>query len=260
MANSLSQLRKLEKAAGNWLLRCLPHKYSLPKWVYAADGFAVRSKDIRCILDERFMLAYKAAERLNAEAWPGGVPDVRWRAHVCCWAAHNGLRLEGDFVECGVFAGIFSLTVMNYLDFNATGRHFHLFDTFDGLPVSELPESEQSMARDINKALYFDCFELAQRNFSGFKHAHLVKGILPGSLDSASIDKIAYLSMDLNSASAEEATIERLWPKLVRGGMVVIDDYAFPGHTAQYDMWNRFAAKSGRLILTVPTGQGILVK
>jgi hypothetical protein len=40
----------------------------------------------------------------------------------------------------------------------------------------------------------------------------------------------------------------------------VIDDYAFMGHVLQYEMWNKFAESKHRMILTVPTGQGLLQK
>ena len=66
--------------------------------------------------------------------------------------------------------------------------------------------------------------------------------------------------MDLNNASAEKATIEVLWPKLVQGAIIVLDDYAFIRRVRQYDMWNEFAKSVGRSVLTLPTGQGLLIK
>ena len=87
-----------------------------------------------------------------------------------------------------------------------------------------------------------------------------VASLLPDTLDAVAGRKIAYLSVDLNNAPAESGVIERLWPQLSSGAIVVIDDYAFSGHDAQYSMWNAFAAKRGLMVATLPTGQGLLIK
>ncbi len=112
----------------------------------------------------------------------------------------------------------------------------------------------------LNGALYFDCYELTRRNFESFPNARLVRGILPDSVNTTTIEQIAYLSMDLNNAGAEIATIEKLWPKLSPGAIVVLDDYAFSGYETQFHAWNEFAHSKDQMILTVPTGQGILIK
>jgi len=112
----------------------------------------------------------------------------------------------------------------------------------------------------LNGALYFDCYEVARKNFAPFPNARLVRGILPESLANTQIERIAYLSMDLNNAVAEIATVECLWPKLSPGAIVVLDDYAFSGYEAQYRAWNDFAQSKGQMVLTVPTGQGLLIK
>lgn len=221
---------------------------------YKGDGLAIRGKGVP-FDDERFARAWSHAEEMNREGWPDGVPDIRWRAHVCCWAAHNGLRLEGDFVECGVHTGLLSMTICGYLEL--TGRRFLLFDTFEGIPVERAPESERASAVAANQH-YFDVYALAERNFGAFPEARLVRGILPDTLDTVDIDRIAYLSIDLNSAWAEKAVIERLWDSLSPGALVVIDDYGWRGHDSQRAMWDAFAAGKQRTILLLPTGQGML--
>lgn len=236
--------------------------YQFPR--YRADGFSVSNKNIGFLNDHAFNAAWRTTEAGNREAWKGVVPDVRWRAHIACWAATNARHLRGDFVECGVFTGLLSMTVMNYLAATAGAefwkdRKFYLFDTFEGIGSVG---SEQTASLALNATLYFDCFELAKRNFESFPSARLVRGLLPQSLDQVwgELNAIAYLSIDLNHAGAELATIERMWPRLVPGATVVIDDYAFEGHDAQYATWNEFAARHGLVVASLPTGQGLLLK
>jgi len=226
---------------------------------YRADGLGVKGKNISALTDTAFEHAYSEAVRLNDEGWRSGVPDVRWRAHVCCWAARNALLIPGDFVECGVHTGLLSLTVAHFLDFAKLDRTLWLLDTFAGIPLERVSAQEKAHAAELNAAVYFDCYDLACRNFAPFPNARLVRGILPDSFTETSIDQIAYLSIDLNNADAEMATIERLWPKLSPGAIVVLDDYAFTGYESQFHAWNDFARSKGKMILTVPTGQGILI-
>ena len=93
-----------------------------PIFDFTGDGMALIGKNTSFIDDPRFSAAWRKAVEGNVEGWRGNVPDIRWRAHVACWAASHALTLDGDFVECGVHTGLLSLTVCNYLDFNRTGR------------------------------------------------------------------------------------------------------------------------------------------
>lgn len=222
--------------------------------LFAADGLGVTNKNLGFLEDPDFQRGWAKAVEGNLPGWGGKPPDVRWRAHTALWAARHGMRLEGDFVECGVFLGLFSLTICHALEFNSSGKNFYLFDTFSGLPDDGTPEAKR------NNALYFDCYDLAAKNFAPFPNARLVKGTLPETIATVQLDRIAYLSVDLNHAGAEKAVMEELWDMLSPSAIVLIDDYAFRGHEDQYKMWNDFAASKGASILTMPTGQGVLVK
>ncbi len=227
---------------------------------YEANGLAVKNRKLDFLDEPRFVAAWEAAVAGNREGWPRKMPDIRWRAHMACWAGRHALTLEGDFVECGVHTGLLSMTVCHYLDFATLARRFWLFDTFAGIPVDTLPAAERDKAEAFNESHYFDVWEIAERNFAPYPNAQLVRGVLPGSLAEAELARIAYLSVDLNSASAEKAVMEALWERLAPGAPVLIDDYAFKGHDDQYETWNAFASSRGRMIATLPTGQGLLLR
>ena len=120
------------------------------------------------------------------------------------------------------------------------------------------PELQQ--ADNHKRAIYFDCCEIARNNFSEWKNVTLVRGELPETLSRIDGRKIAYFSIDLNSATHEMQVIERLWPLISLGGVIVLDDYGFKTYEAQYEAWNAFAARVGHSIFYLPTGQGLLFK
>jgi O-methyltransferase len=230
---------------------------------YYADGIGVTGRNLAWRDEPSFARAWAHSAHDNRAGWEklGGTPDIRWRAHTCCWAAKQALSLDGDFIECGVHTGLLSVTVCHYLNFSEQDRKFYLFDTFEGVPLDDdMKAADTAIAVESNERIYSDVYEVARRNFSQFKNCHLVRGALPGSLGEIDLDKIAYLSIDMNSALYERKTIEELWPKIVTGAPIVIDDYAFRKHEEQFEMWNTFCTQKNQAVLCLPTGQGLVIK
>lgn len=227
---------------------------------YEGDCLSTRHKTLPFEKDQKLADAWAFAKKGNEAGWKGAVPDIRWRVHIACWAASHGLKLQGDFVECGVHTGILSMAICKYLNFSQVPKRFYLFDTYDGIPLDCLSEEEKALGKVLNENVYFDCFELASKNFSDFDNAILVRGRVPDTFAQADIDQVAYLSLDMNNASSELAAIEYLWPNLVRGAVVVLDDYGWTGHQAQMKVLDDFASSKGHVIVHLPTGQGLLIK
>jgi len=224
------------------------------------DGLSVTGRNLSFLHDPAFASAWQESARANLEGWPHGVPDIRWRAHIALWAGRHGLRLDGDFVECGVHTGLLSLVICHALNFGRLNRTFYLFDTYSGCPLAGLEGRELERSRASNREYYRDVWDLAQRNFAPFRNVRLVRGILPQSLCEARLERIAYLSIDLDNARFERAVIEALWERVVPGAIVVVDDFAFVGHEAQFVMWNAFAERANVPIVALPTGQGLIIK
>ncbi|MBW6422499.1 TylF/MycF family methyltransferase [Rhizobium sp. XQZ8] len=227
---------------------------------YFADGVGTAGKNLSHFAREPFASAALAASEGSAGVYAQGIVDVRWRQHIACWAAKNGLGLEGDFVECGVNTGLMAMAVCKFLNIDKTDKKFYLFDTYEGIPIEQLHVSEVKLAESHNKLYYTNVYGKAKENFRPYKNTVMVKGILPATLSEVNIEKVAYLSIDLNQVFAEKAVIEALWDKLSVGAMVLIDDYGFMGHDLQHKMWNEFAVKHDKYIASLPTGQGLIIK
>ena len=231
------------RAAWNSLrLLCAP--------TFREDGLAtIHNCDF--LRDARFLRALEAARSHEV-----GV-SIRWRMHVTQWAGQHAMQLDGDFVECGVNRGFLSASVMSYVEFaSRRDRKFYLFDTYSGL-VDELVTSEDVAAHRHD---YGDCHQFVVDAFRAYPNVVIVKGIVPASLSTVPITRVAYLSIDMNCVQPEIAAMEFFWPKLTGGGIVILDDYGFSGHEAQKRAADRFAASVGTQVLSLPTGQGLLIK
>lgn len=220
---------------------------------FYADGIGVKGRTLDFLKEEKFTNAWQYAQQHALFGW-GVVPDIRWRAHIALWAAQHGLDIEGDFVECGVFTGLLSLTICHYLDFAKIDKKFYLYDSWNGMPDDNKHQYNQGFF--TKKRLY----EKACDAFAPYPNCHLIKGFVPQTLYDKCPEKIAYLSMDLNHAESEKAAIEFMWTRLSHGALIVIDDYALYGYEDQKLMWDQFADKHQHHIVTLPTGQELLIK
>jgi len=229
--------------------------FALQRWdfTYASDGLlTVHNSDF--LREASFLDAYSTGKATHS--W--GQDDIAWRAHVCCWAASSALRLDGDFVECGVNRGGLSATVMRFIDFANVDKTFYLLDTFQGLVerYSSVTERENQLQRGG----YQDCLEDVRSTFSQYDNVKIVPGAVPETLPLVSTDRIAYLSIDMNCVEPEIAAISYFWDKLVPGAIVVLDDYGVTMHIAQKLAFDSFAKQMGTSVLSLPTGQGLILK
>lgn len=139
------------------------------------------------------------------------------------WICTDARRhLPGEVWECGVYRGGSA-----FLLSKAKGKQqtLRLFDTFTGLPLAEEIDFHQAgeFSADIDEALKW-----FPRN--GIR---LHQGLIPLTMKGLNAPiAIAHLDLDLYRSTAD--AIDAIWPLLLPGGCLVIDDYAWdqcPGVT-----------------------------
>lgn len=206
--------------------------------------------------DPLFIESY--AKGKSTGAWPA--IDIYWRAYIACWVANKVKNLEGDFVECGVYRGGLARTIIHYIQFEKLNKKFYLFDTYGPIPTQHVHEKEFEL-NNPNNWSYSDVYETVVKTFSPFKNVIVKRGVIPEILHTEPIEKVCYLSIDLNNFQPEIAAIEYYWDKLVEGGIVLLDDYALSEkYVMQSNAWDKFAESKGIKILNIPTGQGLIFK
>jgi hypothetical protein len=213
------------------------------------------------MLQPRFQKAYQRGVQAVGEDY-----HWHWRVHVTLWAARAAALLDGDFVECGVNRGFMSSAIMDYLDWTTLDKHFFLLDTFSGIDLSNVTEQElaEGIARKNANAIASHFYTLdvdaVRRNFSEWRKVTMIPGSIPDTLRHIAAAKIAFIHMDLNCSQPEVAAMRFLWNRLVPGALVVLDDYAYHGYRSQRVHMDQFARSVGIGVLSLPTGQGLLIK
>jgi len=228
---------------------------------YARDGLFTMNND-HFRRDPAFVAAYAR----GIAASHGVDPKMEWRVHVALWAAARALEASGDFVECGVNAGFVSSAIMRYLGWQKTGRRFHLVDTFAGPVLAQYsqPEIDRGRLQTAQSALaagaYVTDLERIRANFAEWPNAVVVQGAVPAVLPSVDASAVAFLHLDMNCASPEQAALEFFWRRIAPGGVVLLDDYAYYENESLAQAIDSLAARLGFGVLSLPTGQGLIMK
>ncbi len=222
------------------------------KFTYQQDGlYSLHNADF--LKEPKFKEAYAKGKATNS--WKG---DPAWRTYIACWLASQAIKLEGEFVECGVNKGGMPMTIMNYTPFKESGKTFYLLDTYGDLVDEQISESERELG--IKKGSYEqDYLEEVKNTFANYP-VKIIRGMVPQTLSEIDAEKISFLSIDMNVAKPEIEAIEYLWPRLSKGAFILLDDYGWEKHFHQKQEHDKLASKLGYEILSLPTGQGLIMK
>jgi hypothetical protein len=130
--------------------------------------------------------------------------------------------IEGDFVECGVFAGA-QLAAMRLAD----PRTIHAFDSFEGIPAAGVEDGEAGKLIEFKSVCPLEQVKEYMEMW-GIEGIVYHKGWFEDTVPKYE-GKIALLRLDGDLYSSTKVCLEHLYPKLVKGGYLIIDDYALKG-------------------------------
>lgn len=150
-------------------------------------------------------------------------------------------RIEGAFVECGVWRGGSMMVAAEALRlFGGPSRDVHLFDTYEGLPQPD--EADADIWGNDSRGWWAE--KKTSERSSDWARSHIdevranmastgypperiryVKGMVEDTLPAEAPDRIAFLRLDTDWYSSTRHEMEHLFPRLVPNGIIIIDDY-----------------------------------
>lgn len=182
-------------------------------------------------------------------------------------------NVAGDIVECGVWrGGQTMLASFILLENGDSDRDIWLFDTYTGMSKpSEHDEYvfggrsskdvwEATSRGDHNDWCYASLDEVKKNVFStGYpkEKYRFVKGMVESTLTEKTTDlpeKIALLRLDTDFYESTLVELETLYPRLVQGGVLLIDDYG--SWTGARKAVEEYFNKKNKKPLLIKVGEG----
>lgn len=193
----------------------------------------------------------------STNANSSNIDELMWRHWVVTFAVRKALKFaKADYynlVECGVSDGLSAFFALNTV--KSTSFKMHLYDSWNAMKYEHLLDSEKSSNdkyHDLN-------INRTKKNLIKFKdNVILHQGYIPDILkDDPPPKSIVYLHVDLNSSKATLETLEFFYPLLVKGGVILFDDYAWLNYKDTKDVVDKFFMDKPGILEKLPTGQAI---
>ena len=221
------------------------------KVYFSAEGMHINARNLSYARDKKFL------NLVNSIAEDDKERGKIWRLHVFLWAFINGLKLEGDLIECGVYRGFCSSVACNYTNFHNINKKLFLFDTWDGIP----PDQMDNGRKDIENYKMPENLLKVEERFKYFPNVQIIKGRVPEVFKNIRVpSKISFLHLDMNSSIAEISALEVLFEKMVPGSICLLDDFGMAVAINQMKAELDWFTNKGYYICESPTSQGIIVK
>ena len=179
-----------------------------------------------------------------------------------CYMLHQfavrAARLDGDMAECGVFTGGSAHLLAETLRASGARPTLHLFDSFKGMPSSSDPKRDGYAPGELANT----SAERVQQRLRAYDFVRFHVGFVPetfSELDPNSPFSFVHADLDIYPSTLD--CCKFFWPRLVRGGVIVFDDYGFfPLRAAARAAVDHFFADQIEKPIVFPTGQAIVLK
>jgi hypothetical protein len=227
-------------------------RYELMVAVTSKMGFRLYNQNLWWHEDEEYKRVWAQFPEANLK-----IHDRRFNLYNLVKSVRN---LAGDSVECGVFRGGGSHLILSAL--NDSTRAHHIFDSFEGLSEPEnidLP-ADQSVQAWVESDLSAEEF-VVEKNLAQYKkQICLYKGWIPDRFQDVSDLQFRFVHIDVDLYQPTKDALEFFYPRMVKGGMIVCDDYGSdncPGATKAMDECFDTKAES---VIHLTTGTGLVIK
>jgi len=175
------------------------------------------------------------------------------------------LEREGEIAECGCYRGLSSHLMLGRLklaEAGFSGRGYCIFDSFEGLSepgaedyIAGDDARAQSLRRVCQRGWFAASLQDVRRGLAEFPDVDYRPGWIPQSFEGLPERRYRFVHLDLDLHDPTLAALDYFHPRLAPGGIVVCDDYDWPGERKAIEA---FCARHGVAFETTPQGQAVL--
>ena len=190
-------------------------------------------------------------------------PHVRKldRRFVLIEFARSVRHLAGSTAECGVARGVGSALICKALeDTYASDDQHYGFDAFSGLPAPAEIDKMHAGGKGWRQGDLSHDGALATELFARFDHAELRVGWIPDTFIGLEEQSFRFVHVDVDLYQGTWDSLAFLYPRLVNGGVVLLDDHGMTTCPGARKAALEYFAEVGEQVVDLPTGQGLVIK
>lgn len=153
----------------------------------------------------------------------------------------KSLARDGAVVEFGCYVGTTSLYIRRVLDYFSDAREFHVYDSFEGLPV-KASQDQSPLGVQFKEG---ELLATKKQFIQAFKVARLTLPMIHKGwfniVEATDVPApIAFAFLDGDYYDSIKSSLSLIESKLAPGAIIVVDDYAndsLPGAARAVDEW-----------------------
>lgn len=144
------------------------------------------------------------------------------------------LKIEGDIAECGCYRGGGTILIAEIIKERGLNKHIYAFDTFEGMPKATEQDRMVNGHIHYSKGILGDTsLRLVQTKARYFKVDNIItfsKGYFQDTIPLiiGAEQKFSIIIIDPDQFEGTKCCLNFFYPKMAKGGIVLIDDYSIP--------------------------------
>ena len=177
-----------------------------------------------------------------------------------------GSNLEGEVAECGCYRGHSSFIISKFIKEITPEKKFFIFDSFAGLSAKDpdldrpaFQSQDEEIVTDLGR---FSCsLKEVQKNLAEFLFIRYFKGYIPERFAEVTDHRFCFVHIDVDLYQPTFDALDFFYPKLVKGGIIIIDDYGsslYKGAARAVD--NYLKNNTPSVFYEVPMGSAFIIK
>lgn len=152
-------------------------------------------------------------------------------------------KIKGDFVECGIAQGVQIAIMASVNQQQNNQRKIYGYDSFEGIPFATKKDTQQPGSNEfkpkkpgdhlMSSGISIHSLDEVTRTLSiwglHLEQFKFMEGWFEETVPRHNIGKICLLRLDGDLYESTKVCLEHLYPKLVKGGILIIDDWVLKG-------------------------------
>lgn len=258
MSRAKEALKQVFRVAGLEVTRSTP-RYEPPP--------APPQKNFYFETDETFQLIFREGVKRSGSTHDPEV--VHQRLYNTLQFLRYAVDLDGEVAECGAFKGLSSFVFCNYIRLarpEFDGDRYHIFDSFEGLSEPSKQDLSGQSTGEIDEEFqkagaFHGSLETVKSTLRDFPRIEYHRGWIPQSFEGIPEREYKFVHLDLDLYEPIKGGVEYFYPRMVQGGVIVIDEYGFPRWPGARKAVDEYCEANGlTTAVSLTTGNGVLIK